>query len=87
MGGLRFGVDLAPGEFVREGFVHKSSCYRVTTGELIAKSGCLVSRHRDIQSNISSLGELVRVDYCCKTLRFNKTHVMLANSEIGRAHV
>ena len=74
-------LDLGPGEYFQNNFVYKSSCMRVVIGTIVARGSCLEYRHGELASNISSSGELVRGESCCKKLRINRTHVIQPNHD------
>ena len=74
-------LDLGPGEYFKNDFIYKSSCMRVGIGSVIGRGSCLEYRNGELASNISTSGELIKGESCCKKLRINRTHVIQPNHD------
>lgn len=74
-------LDLGPGELIKDNNFIKHQCYRITTGEVIAKKGCLLYRNQAKTTSVTTIGEVFEGTHCCKLLRLNQTHVVKANTD------
>lgn len=74
-------LDLGPGEIVKDKMFIKHQCYRITTGSVLARNGCLAYSNQGIVSNLTTIGEAFKGPNCCKLLRLNQTHVIRPNSD------
>lgn len=74
-------LDLDPGEILADGKLNKYSCFRVTSGNIIVKGGCLIHRLGATTYNVTGSGELTLDGICTTVLRLNRTHLLKARSD------
>jgi hypothetical protein len=69
-------IDLGPGEVLSGNQLVKYKCFRVTKGEIYARSGCLQYRSGSSVFSLTAVGELTKVNGCAMSLRINSTHII-----------